>query len=193
MQAYEACIDQYVVGTFSEASEVAKQWFNQALQGMPKTAQILEIGSATGRDAAYLQGLGYQVQCSDAAKGFVDVLRRRGLQARELNVLTDDIGKNYDLIMANGVVIHFTPEEAREVLRRVFRVLQPHGIFAFSVRIGEGGVWAEYKLAAPRFFQFWQPEAIEKLTIDAGFTKIKMAQVDGVVAADQWLFITAQK
>ena len=46
--------------------------FVDALGG---TGRILEIGSGGGRDARELERRGLSVRCTDAAQGFVDLLR----------------------------------------------------------------------------------------------------------------------
>jgi len=50
---------------------------------------------------------------------------------REGNVLTDDLGENeYDLIMINNVVHHFTAEQNEKLAKKVTRALKSGGIYA---------------------------------------------------------------
>ena len=62
------------------------------------------------------------------------------------NALTDDLGdQQYDLVMINNVVHHFTPEENISLAKKVSKALKTGGIYAIGefIRLqkpGEGGV-----------------------------------------------------
>ena len=71
LRAYEAHVADYVAGTSAEVSGPPRDWMDRAVAGLEGGARILELGSAFGRDAAYLQSRGYQVECSDACEGFL--------------------------------------------------------------------------------------------------------------------------
>ena len=64
------------------------------------------------------------------------------------NVLTDDIGESqYDLVMINNVVHHFSSEENKMLAKKVARALKPGGMYAIGEFIrhnkpGEGDVVA---------------------------------------------------
>ena len=64
------------------------------------------------------------------------------------NVLTDDLGENqYDLVIINSVVHHFTEAENAAVTRKIARALKPGGLYAIGDVIrrhhpGEGGAVA---------------------------------------------------
>jgi 2-polyprenyl-3-methyl-5-hydroxy-6-metoxy-1,4-benzoquinol methylase len=68
------------------------------------------------------------------------------VQYKAGNALTDDLGDNqYDLVMINNVVHHFTPEENIVLAKKVSKALRPGGIYAIGefIRLekpGEGGV-----------------------------------------------------
>lgn len=51
----------------------------------PAGSRIVELGCGTGVDAAWLSERGVQVLATDAAAGMVDVARRRGIDARQMN------------------------------------------------------------------------------------------------------------
>ncbi len=67
---------------------------------------MLEIGSATGRDAAVLEARGLKVRRTDATPAFVDRLRADGVAADVLNVITDELGGPWDAIYAGAVFLH---------------------------------------------------------------------------------------
>lgn len=192
LQSYEDHVQEYIDGTPQTVDGVVKEWIDAAIEGLPADARILEFGSAFGRDAAYLQSLGYTVQCTDATEGFVELLQQKGFPARKLNAITDEIDGPYDLIFANAVLLHFTRGETAAVLNKVFHALDDGGRFAFTLKQGEGERWTEDKLHAPRYFCFWTEEQMSQLLGDCGYSEIHVA-CDRKTASATWLHIIARK
>jgi len=196
IQAYENHVQDYISGTVQDMTDsTVKSWIDEFLSGLPKTARILELGSAFGRDATYLQSLGYKVECTDATQAFVDLLNQKGFNARKLNAITDDLGGPYDLVFANAVLLHFTRDEAKQVLRKVLNALNDHGTFAFTVKQGEGEKWSkpsEDKLGVPRYFCYWTEDQIREAVQEAGFTEVKTAG-DQPTSHATWVQVIAQK
>jgi hypothetical protein len=89
INSYDGHVQQYIDGTPREVSGTVKEWIDRTFTDVPKSAHILELGSAFGRDAAYLQDQGYHIECSDATPAFVDLLRQKGFDAHSLNAITD--------------------------------------------------------------------------------------------------------
>ncbi len=192
IQSYESHVQEYIDGSPKDVSGSMKEWLDGSIAGLPIDARILELGSASGRDAAYLQNLGYTVDCSDAAQSFVELLQQRGFNARKLIAITDDFGGPYELVLANAVLLHFSRDEIRQVLRKVFDSLGEHGRFAFTIKQGEGEAWSENKLGAPRYFCYWTEEQIRLAVNDTGFTDVTVTGDDATANAT-WLQIIAQK
>lgn len=192
IQSYEEHVPQYINGTPQEVSGVVKDWIDESIADLPKDARILELGSATGRDAAYLQSLGYTVECSDATEAFVDLLTQHGFNARKLNVITDEFGGPYDFMLANAVLLHLTRDEMKQVLSKISGALSEHGRFAFTLKQGEGEEWSDSKLGAPRFFCYWTEDQIRLYLEEAGFNDIKISG-DKATTNATWLQIIAQK
>jgi SAM-dependent methyltransferase len=192
IQSYEAHVQEYINGTPQDVSGVVKEWLDEAIANLPKDARILEFGSAFGRDATYLQNFGYKVECTDATQAFVDLLKQKGFNARQLNAITDDLGGQYDLVLANAVLLHFTRDETKQVLQKVFDALKPGGSFAFTLKQGEGEKWSEDKLGAPRYFCFWTEDQIQQLVEATGFTNVKVSG-DKATAKAEWVQVIARK
>jgi SAM-dependent methyltransferase len=190
--SYDERVEAYVDGTSQEVSGPAKDWLDEALQGLPLDARLLELGSAFGRDAAYIQALGYSLDCTDAVPGFVELLTQRGYQARLLNLLTDDLIGPIDLIIANAVLLHFTHAEFSQVLAKIKAALGLGGRFAFSLKAGQGEGWSVEKIGAPRYFCYWTPEALGPSLKQAGFSNWRIAQAQTTRAHADWLFVIAQ-
>ena len=190
LQSYENNIEAYVDGTVNSVSGDLKKWLDESIKNIPLNARILELGSGFGRDAFYLQSQGYKVECSDAAKGFVELLIKNGLDTRVLNILEDDINLKYDLIFANAVLLHFDPEEVKKVLEKILKSLNTAGRFAFTLKQGEGEQWSNDKLRAPRYFCFWNQKNIVSLIENVGFNKIQITD-NNKTKNSTWLHIIA--
>jgi len=195
LQAYADNIERSIAHSTSfQSAPPILRWLETSLSGLGFDAKILEIGSGVGRDALYVQSLGYRVQCSDALPHFVNYMRSKGLDAIPLNILTDNIAHNYDLIFSNAVLLHCTPRDMEEVLYKIFHALNDKGRFSFTLKAGEGEEWSNKRLKeAMRYFCFWQEAPIRHLLTQVGFTKISIEESLTPVHPDPWLHIRASK
>jgi SAM-dependent methyltransferase len=192
IQSYDRHVREYVAAGPHSVSGAVKEFLDRAVDGLPLDARILEFGSASGRDASYLQELGYRVDCTDATPAFVDLLLSQGLVARPLNAITDELPREEDLVLANAVLLHFTRDEAATVIAKVRDSLRPGGRFAFSLKQGEGENWSLEKLGAPRFFCYWTQERIREVLVTAGFREATVwTSSDPTRPATTWLMIIA--
>jgi len=156
LRSYEAAVQEYINGTAAEVSGSFKNWIDQILALLPSNAQIIEIGSGFGRDANYIESFGFKIERTDATESFVIFLQKQGNSAHKFNILTDAFYAQYDLVFANAVFLHFTPEELELALIKVHNALKNNGILAFSVKKGEGEEWTTAKLGKPRYFCYWE-------------------------------------
>lgn len=193
LSSYEMHVDEYINGTPGEVVGDVKVWIDATLQGLPSDVRILELGSAFGRDAAYIESLGYSVQRTDATQGFVDYLRKQGYVANLLNAITNELPASYDLIFADAVLLHFTPEDMKIVLGKVFQALNDDGRFSFSLKQGEGEEWSNAKLGAPRYFCYWKQDDIIELMKKVGFDTIEVSTGSLGRTNSEWLHIIAKK
>ncbi|MEJ2124673.1 MAG: hypothetical protein P8Y47_07640, partial [Alphaproteobacteria bacterium] len=118
LQSYEDHIQEFIAKTYPQVTGGVKNWIDTVLDGLPLGAKIVELGSASGRDAAYMTSKGYTVECTDAAQSFVTHLQSQGLNARVHNAITDIISQSDDLIFANAVLVHFTREDTASVIQK---------------------------------------------------------------------------
>src|SRR6185295_18833198 len=146
LQSYERAISEYISGTPHEVYGSVKSWIDATLKLLPEHARIIEIGSAFGRDANYIESHGFTVERTDATEGFISLLQAMGHTVRRFNVLKDEFAAHYDLVFANAVFLHFTQEEIATVLGKVHAGLNERGILAFSVKKGEGEGWSTVKI-----------------------------------------------
>jgi predicted TPR repeat methyltransferase len=177
IQSYEEGVKEYIAGTAHEVHEVGgsfQAWIHAILGLLSSNARILEIGSAFGRDARYIESFGHMVERTDAAEGFVALLQQMGYSARRFNVLIEDFPAAYDLVFANAVFLHFTPQELQKTLNKIRVGLNDRGILAFSVKKGEGEQWTTVKLGRPRYFCFWTSDKIRSLLKLTGFELVSI-------------------
>ncbi len=168
IHSYELSIDEYIARTPAEVGTL-KTWIDATLNLLPPHPHIIEIGSAFGRDADYMESLGFEVERTDATEGFVNLLQQNGHAAYRFNILTDEFSSQYDLIFANAVFLHFKPKELQKALVKIGASLEQGGLLAFSVKQGEGEEWTTAKLGQPRYFCYWSADTICSLLESAGF------------------------
>lgn len=194
LYAYESKSQAYLNKTPDQISEGLKAWLDAALSGLHEGAHIFEIGSGNGRDADYIESLGYEVECSDAAQSFVSTLLAKGFNARLHNAILDPITSSYDLIIANAVLPHFTHEETTLVASKVLTALKTRGRFAFTLKKGEGERWCTEKLGAAVCYNFWTAQQVETLLKNMGFSKWSITEdAPDFLAGDVWLQVIAYK
>jgi cyclopropane fatty-acyl-phospholipid synthase-like methyltransferase len=193
IKTYQEKLQAYIDSTPQKINDAEYPWIDSALDSIPEHGSILEIGSGAGRNATYIAERGYKLECTEAVPEFVAIMAQKGLATRVLNVLTDEIAARYDMIFANGVLVHFTPEQSEKVFTKVYNALNPGGIFAFSVKMGDGGKWTEEKLGAPRYFYYWQPAELQQLAKLAGFEWLSMESGETSLKNASWLYIIVRK
>lgn len=194
LQAYEKKAHTFVVSKQKHVAGDLKEFIDKAFVGIPFDAAIIEIGTAAGRDADYIDSLGYSVERTDAAKSFVDRLNKRGFKARMFNILNDNFDAQYDVVFASAVFLHFTRDEMQNVLRKVYRALNPGGRVSFTVKQGEGECWSDAKLGLPRYFCFWQEQQLKDVLVSCGYEDVSITVGSSMRKNDSgWLQVIAIK
>jgi len=193
IESYENSINEYIQNTPNKRGAVVEDWINKSTQTLQLDAKILEIGSAYGRDAKIIEEKGLHVEKTDATKGFVDILQQDDPTARILNIITDAIDDNYDLIIANAVFLHFDDNETRSTANKIYNALKSGGVFSLTLKEGVGEAWQNNKGMAPRFFNYWKKNDIVELLTETGFVDINawVDSSDGSHAT--WIMIIARK
>jgi len=140
--------EAYIAGAKKEVEGVHKVWIDDLLSRLPDGAVVFEIGSATSRDAGYMEGTKPSISVirSDKEKGFVEYIEGQGKKAILFDVLQDEFNpdKKYDACFAHQVIIHFTLEEVGNIFKKVRGALKEDGYFAFSFSQGDNAILAEW-------------------------------------------------
>ena len=188
--------------TRAEVSGDMQDWILNFASSIPVPANILEVGSGTGRDYLFLTSKGYSVTPSDASLGFLEIMKSKGIEnALKLNIVTDRLPIGYNAIFANAVLLHTDRESLNQVLLKVFEYLPSGGVFALSLKWGEGEEVTKDKLSRERYFCYWDIESnsnqnILTLLKNVGW-KIIEARTDKFIQPKGkqigWLSITVQK
>lgn len=196
LKIYEKLFQSYFDGTDRRVKSIGKEaaakkfekelefWLN-GFSALPESATILEIGSANGAAAKALAEHGYVATASDTVKGFLDEIKKNGLNPIKFNVLTDKLDKKYHGCLAWHVFVHFTKDDAKTALSNIHSLLYPGGRMIFDVQnssakhnkdaewIDYGG---DYHMGAERFFQYYSKDDIERIIKDTGFNIIKLIE-----------------
>ena len=112
-----------------ELQNFIKKTFNE----IPKGSKVLEVGSADGENAKYIQELGFDVTPSDVADDFLNAIKDNGLNPIKFNILTDDFKDKYYAIFCWRVFVHFTKKDSLTALKRSYEFLENNGLFILSV------------------------------------------------------------
>ncbi len=103
--------------------------FLELLQQEQNTS-LLELGAATGSDAAFFQAHGFDVVCVDLSPQMVDRCRARGLVAHVMDVADLHFpADSFGAVYAMNCLVHVPKSQLRGVLARVSRVIKPDGLF----------------------------------------------------------------
>ena len=196
LESYNRFAEEYInntVPTIEQSPPEMREWIDHALSLLHPDDTIFEIGTATPRDATYMRSKGYKVICSDAATGFIRIMKSRGENATQFNVLEDRLVNKYPMIYANGVFPHFTVEETHQALRNIHSSLTPGGIFAFTIKQGEGEEWIKEKLDDLRFAHYWSFVDITDTLEEEGF-KVEFTSFNkGEYPSHRWLNFICRK
>jgi SAM-dependent methyltransferase len=150
---------------------------------------VLELGSGPGRDADYLEGKGLRVIRTDGAASFVEMMRREGHAAHQLDLRTDAFGGPHDAVLADAVLLHLTEDQLEVVLRRLRAAVRDGGLLAFTVKKGARADWSTDRFGRPRYFVYWQERALREVLARAGWAVRSLEHSTG--PAEDWLQVIA--
>jgi SAM-dependent methyltransferase len=173
VDAYHAHAAAYATGTAAMPDGVAEE-VRALADALGAGGRVLEIGSASGRDAAALEAAGLVVRRTDVTPAFVDLLRESGAEADLLDPLVDDLtdpAGPYDAVWANASLLHVRREDLPVVLARLAEVTRPGGRLVASLKEGDGDLVSTHgHVAAPRHFTLWREDALRAVVEGAGWS-----------------------
>lgn len=124
-----------------DASHV-NNWLRDLLPSGP--AAVLDVGSGSGRDAAWLASLGYDVLAVEPHRIMREEMRRWHPGSRfEWNAdrlpelkKTFQSGLSFDFILVNAVWMFVAPTLRERAFRKLVTLLKPRGVIALTLREG---------------------------------------------------------
>lgn len=171
-----------------------------SFKNLPENAKIFEIGSGEGFNAKFIKDLGYNITASDTAEGFINATKIQGVNTIKFNVLEDEFPEKYNGIFCWRVFVHFTKEDALEVIKKVYNTLEKDGIFIFNAINREtkkvDNEWVdfegEYHMGVERYYNYFLQEELDSIISKTEF-KIENFYTDGGENANKWLIYVLKK
>ena len=128
--------------------------FLEVLRREP-TITLLELGAATGSDAAFFKAHGFEVVCVDLSPQMVERCRARGLVAHVMDVADLRLPPDsFGAVYAMNCLVHVPKSQLRGVLGGISRVVEPGGPVYLGLYGGREfeGVWDDDYFEPKRFF-----------------------------------------
>jgi len=149
-------IEAYIAGAKKEVDGSHKEWIDDLLSRLHDNAVIFEIGSATSRDADYMEKMkpSVSVTRSDKEEGFITYMKNIGRRAVVFDALRDefDPANKYDAFYAHMVMLHFNLAELEHTLKKMLTVLEKHGVIALSFASGNRAELKEWNSVEGNIF-----------------------------------------
>ena len=117
-------------------------WMTDLLPELP--ALVLDVGSGTGRDAAWLAGKGYDVFAVEPSKAMREIACSHHPSA-PVSWMNDSLpgldntyrkGVSFDMILVNAVWMHLPRGQRPRAFRKLVNLLKPGGVIVIAVRTG---------------------------------------------------------
>ena len=137
---YETRVAEVAARYESISAADVNRWLIDLLP--PRPACVLDVGAGTGRDAAWLLSLGYEVLAVDpsAEMRAVAIGRHPELDNRYLHEGLPTLKKTFrtgiafDFILLNASWMHVASTDRQRAFRKLVTLLKPGGIIAFTLR-----------------------------------------------------------
>lgn len=161
-------IEGYISRTEKEVTGEHKIWIGTLLAALPTPGALFEIGSATGRDADYMEHSkrGLSVTRTDKEIGFVEYMKSMNKEAFVFDILSDTLhaGVFYDAFYAHMVINHFTLKQLEEILQRLAEHLNSRGHVAISFPLGDNATLRDWNTIPGNVFsRYHTKEEVESL------------------------------
>ena len=181
----------------AEIKKIFKRGFSNLVEG----AKILEIGAGDGSSSIILKELGFNPFPTDVADDFLKAIQESGFKPVKLNILTDKIEYRYDGALAYRVFVHFTPEDVKMALDKIYDALVPGGriVANFMNKAAKDNItsgWfdcsGDHHMGAERYYQHFDEPKIRRIIESAGFHIVDFFLFGGQ-DNNKWFFVAAEK
>ena len=148
--------------------------------------RVLELGCGSGRDAARLLTLGFDVLAVDGSVGMLaraqtlhPELKGRVSRVELPGALPVDTA-SIDAVMAWAMVMHLGRDQLPALFAEVARIVRPGGVFAYSVNTERSGRDADDRDASGRRFTCLPATEWERLHAEVGLRTLWSEQADDI-------------
>lgn len=180
--------------------EKLQKFIKESFSSLKKQSKILEIGSADGENAKYIEDLGFKVTPSDIAEDFLDAIKKLNLDPIKLDIVEDEIKEKYNGVFCWRVFVHFTKEDAKKVLEKVYNILEGDGIFIFNAMNREirnvEDEWVDFEgkfhIGIDRYYNYYYQEELDNMIKLTGFNIINFHK-EGGEFNNKWLVYVLKK
>lgn len=126
--------------------------------------RLLEIGSATGALAKWIESLGFSVLCLEPAPKMAEKGRSQGLTVIQATIQNYQPQELFDGVVAFSSLIHVPKTEFPAQLKKIAACLQPNGLFFISLLLGaHEGLEDPTDSGHHRYFAHYTPSELEAL------------------------------
>ncbi|MGI5190011.1 class I SAM-dependent methyltransferase [Promicromonospora sp. CA-289599] len=193
---YEKFAREYAFSIPGSVTGGMQEWLDVLIAGVSCDVPIFEIGSGTGRDASYLESLGFAVQRSEIADAFIRRFEEQGISALKFDVLNDRFPGPQHVVFANSVFCHMTNGQLRKVLDSVHDALVPGGKLGFNTKsaaVCQHAMVQSDHLPGSRYFSYWPASELRVETENAGFEVLWCSEGPAVLRSTPWVNLVLQK
>jgi SAM-dependent methyltransferase len=195
-QYYENHAQEYALSIPSQVTGAMKEWIDVFVADLPRGASIFEVGSGTGRDAIYLESLGFKVQRSDIASPFIKAFDDQGFAVQRFDVLKDNFPGRQQVVFANSVLCHMTNRQLHTALKTVHDALVPGGRFGFNTKSApvSWNTWGgEERGPGYRYFSHWPPAKLFAEVERIGFEVVWWSERPAILRPTPWVNLVVRK
>ena len=173
-----------------------KEWLDAFVAGVPQATPIFEVGSGTGRDAAYLEKKGYSVQRSEIAGSFIRAFEEQAISVSKFDVLNDGFPGEQHLVFANSVFCHMTNRQLTSVLEKIYDALVPGGRLGFNTKsamVPWHTTVRNERLPGARYFSHWPPNKLRAEVERVGFDVLSCFVQPAILRPTPWVNLVVEK
>lgn len=172
-------------------------WIEEFTQKLKKGDQVLDLGCGSGRDAGYFIKHGLSVTGVDNSSGLIEIAKSKVPEAAFFIMDFESLAmpsEGFSGVWANASLVHAPKENILPVLKQLYQVLKPGGVFYSTWRVGsvekfttEKRGKAEFK----RFYAYYTLDELVDLIQKAEFIDVSYDLDE--IETGKWVLVKAQK
>ncbi len=188
INTYKENFETYISETVQEVSGEWKEESDFIVEKL-KGKKVLEIGSASGRDASYLKNEGVDIIASDIVDSFSKINIDKGLEFIKIDPLLDDFhNEKYDGVLSMASLLHSERYNFEKIITKINLALNDNGYLYLRLKNGEGELEEERK-GGYRFFSFYNENELKNILEKFGFEIEKITYLEN----NKWINVLAKK